>query len=254
MTSVEKIYKYLIANPWVGIGSFALISGGIPFISGYTHLGNVALIIYGSLIMCATKRYKDHHSYTNPLWFFIKFVTFVGVGMLIIMLQSAYMSSYKGEDPATVIVMGCMVEDGEASNMLKARLNVAYNELEENPSYSCVVTGGLTDGEPLSESEVMKNYLVDRGIDPSRIYQEDKATDTEENITNSVNIIAENNLPENVIIATDGFHQFRSLYYSRWLGFESYSTSSLSALGLVVGYYTREMLAILEMLLMFNQG
>ncbi len=223
----------------------AFIFGLLPIVYGSSNIGNILLLVYGFLIL-ATLLIKDNHLLSKVLKVVVVAITLIGLSFMTVLLHAAYFNDYDHDAPATVVVMGCMVRDGSPSLMLTERLNVAYDVLSENPDYTCVVSGGLTAGEPMSEGEVMKNYLVEHGIDSDRIYIEDKSTSTQENIKFSTDIISAENLPDNIIIATDGFHQFRSIYYSKLYGYEASSVSSISATGLVPGYYIREMLAMLE--------
>ncbi len=242
------IANILKSKLWKNLAFIALILGGVPFIVGYMHIGNISLVLYGVLILSAIKISEKNHKGCNLLWVAALIATVVGIIFMAVLLHSAYFNSYNKKEPATVVVMGCAVIDGNPSLMLSARLNTAISLLKENPDYQCIVTGGLSEGEPFSEGEVMQRYLVENGIDSDRIHIESKATSTEENIAFSSKIISDYNLPNQLIIVTDSFHQFRSNYYAEQLGFESYSKSSLSGLLLISGYYVREMIAIIEML------
>lgn len=64
----------------------------------------------------------------------------------------------------------------ESSLMIRA----SSREPEENTTAVCIVSGGKGDSENISEAEAI--WLVDKGIDSSRIYKEDKSTSTVENI------------------------------------------------------------------------
>ena len=59
----------------------------------------------------------------------------------------------------------------------------------------------------------MYNVLTESGIDSSRLYMEDKSTNTTENIRNSMKIIEDNDLNTDITIVTDGFHQLLSLIH-----------------------------------------
>ncbi len=218
----------------------------IPMLFGNFHVGYVALCIYGALLL-ALLIIKSGGLLSRILTVLTATITLVGAVFLSFMLHAAHLNRYTEDAPATVIVMGCMVRNGNPSLMLAARLNEAYEVLNQNPDYPCIVSGGLTYGEPMSEGEVMKNYLVELGIEPSRIYIEENSTATEENIEFSTEIIEENDLPKSLIIASDGYHQLRSRLFAEKYGYDAYSANSLSATGLVPGFYIREMLAILHM-------
>ncbi len=243
MSKRKKVFKILK----IALCAIALLFGVLPIIYGANNIGNILLLVYGILMLVAILINGDKLP-AKILNIVIAVITAIGIVFMAVLLYVAYFNGYDKDESATVVVMGCMVRDGNPSLMLTERLNVAYEELSENPDYSCIVSGGLTSGEPMSEAEVMKTYLVSLGIDSERIYVEDQSTSTLENINYSTEIIEDESLPSNIIIATDGFHQFRSVYYSNLHGYDASSVSSISATGLVPGYYIREMLAILHMI------
>ena len=114
------------------------------------------------------------------------------------------------KEDCTVIVLGCQVRGDHPSLMLLARINSAYDYLEAHPEVPCIVTGGKGDDENMSEAQCMRDILVEKGISPDRIYMEDKAVNTVENIAFSKKIIEENNLSTNTAIVTDIFHEYRA--------------------------------------------
>jgi len=52
-----------------------------------------------------------------------------------------------------------------------------------------IVSGGMTPGSPLSECAVIKAAMVQAGIPPDRILEEDRATNTGENVIFSLPVI-----------------------------------------------------------------
>ena len=145
----------------------------------------------------------------------------------------------------TVVVLGCKVKNGAPSLMLGRRLNAAYEYLTEEPDVKVIVSGGKGDDEIISEAQCMRDYLVDRGIAPERIYMEDKSTDTDENLRFSQDIIRREGLPEHITIVTDGFHQLRSDMKAEKLGMRAYNISAHTPWWLVPTYWVREWFGII---------
>ena len=104
---------------------------------------------------------------------------------------------------------------------LRKRLDTTVEYMETLPDSVCIVSGGQGADEVLPEAVVMKNYLCSRGIDESRIYIEDKSSNTLENIKNSYDIIEKENLnAEGIVSISNAFHIPRiELIFSR-LGIE----------------------------------
>lgn len=80
----------------------------------------------------------------------------------------------------------------------------------------------------MSEAQAMYNCIVEAGISPDRLYIEDKAVNTGENIAFSEEIIKANGLNENKAIVTDGFHQLRAQIITKQQGLSG-SVGSVNA-------------------------
>ena len=93
----------------------------------------------------------------------------------------------------------------------------------------------------------MYRYLVAKGIDPARLYKEDKSTDTRENLKFSKALIEENGLHPVIAIATSEFHEYRAGQLARELGLEYGAVPGKTAIWLFPTYYVRELYAILEL-------
>ena len=149
-------------------------------------------------------------------------------------------------EPDAVVVLGCKVgANGNPSLMLHYRIEAAYEYLSDNPELICVTSGGQGANEPLSEAQVIRDKLVEMGIDPSRILIEDKSTSTGENLEFSLAVLADNGIqPENIAIVTDGFHQLRASLISREIGVNAYAVSADTRFWLVPTYWVREWFAL----------
>lgn len=146
---------------------------------------------------------------------------------------------------ATAIVLGCRVYGERASLSLLERLEAAYDYLIENPEADCIVSGGQGEDELISEAECMYRWLVEQGIEPSRIYKEDKSTSTEENIQFSKKIIEEEGLFQKVVIITSDYHCYRAGMIADDYGLVWGTKPGHTAIWLLPTYYVRELYAIL---------
>lgn len=157
----------------------------------------------------------------------------------------AEMNDSPNDKPTTLVVLGCQIKLDQPSRMLKRRLDKAYEYLAEHEDVSVVVSGGQGSDEITSEADVMRNYLVSKGISESRIFMEDKSVNTQENIRFSKEIIEENGLCSDITIVTDGFHQLRGDIFARREGLKAYNISAPTALWLLPTYWVREWFGIL---------
>ena len=144
----------------------------------------------------------------------------------------------------TAIVLGCKVRGSTPSLMLEGRLEEALAYLKQNPEAYCIVSGGQGPDEDFAEADIMKDYLVERGISPGRIVAERESSSTAENISFSAAMIGELGLYSDVVIITDRFHQYRTSLLTEKAGLISYTRSRDTAWHLVGHYWFREIAGI----------
>ncbi len=154
------------------------------------------------------------------------------------------------EEGATLVVLGCQVNGDQPSLMLSRRIRAAYDYLTEHPDTKCIVSGGKGNNESISEAECMYNRLTQMGIEPSRIYMEDRSANTAENIRFSGEIISREGLSRELAIVTDGFHEMRASMIASKEGYHSGAVPAKTPLYLAANFTTREVLAVTAELLL----
>lgn len=170
-------------------------------------------------------------------------ILFVFVMISILVLHSSY--GVQTED-AVVVVLGCAVKQDGPSQLLQGRLNTALSYLQSHPEALCVVSGGQGDDEPISEAACMKNWLTERGIDKNRILEEDRSTNTDENLRFTAALLKEKELPSRIVIVTDTFHQYRARIHADLYGLESASEAAHAPWFLQQPYWIREIFGMLK--------
>lgn len=145
----------------------------------------------------------------------------------------------------TLVVLGCTVYGETPSRMLYERIDAAEKFLRENPDSCAVLSGGQGKEENISEAEAMYRTLTARGIDPSRLYREDRSTTTQENLKYSLEVIRENGLSEHIAIATNEFHIYRAGKIAEKLGLTYSAVPAHTAWWLFATFYIRELYGIL---------
>lgn len=145
-----------------------------------------------------------------------------------------------------VIVLGAAVRGRTPSLTLAARLDCAYDYLVQNPETRVIVTGGQGPGEDVTEASAMKEYLVQKGIAPQRIYEEGRSTSTLENLQNAREILNSefDENPRLVLVSSD-YHLYRAQLVARKLGMEVETLGSSSIPWLLPNFYLREYVAVL---------
>jgi len=138
-----------------------------------------------------------------------------GLGCLFLLFLGSLMlrAIDRGEhgDYDALIVLGAAVHGDRVTWVLSNRLDAAYDYARAHPKTLLVVSGGQGDGESVTEASAMKGYLIQRGLDPSRILLEDRAESTAENFAFSKAILDEKLGPDaSVGFVTTRFHVFRA--------------------------------------------
>lgn len=121
----------------------------------------------------------------------------------------------------TLVVLGSQVigKPAVAPPTLANRLTVAANYLHDNPRTKVVVCGGQGDDETASEASVMAAYLIKKGINPSRIYLEDKSRRTAQQFVYANKVLP---LGKTVVVSSD-FHLLRYVMLAKRSGITNIS-------------------------------
>ena len=136
-----------------------------------------------------------------------------------------YAEKKPSQHAQTMVILGSQVIGTPAipSPTLADRLDVAVQYLNQNPETKVVVCGGQGEDESATEASVMAKYLIDKGIEANRVYQEDKSRRTAEQF-----IFANRVLPlDKTVVVTNDFHILRSIMLAKRSGV--HDVSGLSA-------------------------
>ncbi len=156
----------------------------------------------------------------------------VYVGILVIGLilavttgEEILQTSKGSPDPKAdyAIVLGAGVNGTEPSASLRERIRAAKAYAEAYPDSVLVLSGSQGPNEGISEAQCMYNKLTEAGIDPARLYMEDQADDTEQNILFSLDLIEQEfgSTPESVCIISSEYHLLRAGLHGKELGIHS---------------------------------
>lgn len=144
-----------------------------------------------------------------------------------------------------IIVLGCVLRGDQPGIFLTQRLNTAYNYLTSNPDSKAILSGGKGSNEKISEAQCMYNYLVDKGIEPSRLIIEDKSTSTKENFENTAKLLESKGVQtDEVLIVTNEFHEYRASEFAKRSGFNANSYPCKTKWNGYMPFATREIFAI----------
>lgn len=153
-------------------------------------------------------------------------------------------------ETATVLVLGSKVSGDVPSADLRVRIEAAADYLNAHPKAACVACGGRGRGENRAEAEVIQEGLVSLGVDPSRLYLEDRSTSTQENIGNALKIIDRNGLNRTLAVVTDEYHEYRARSIARGCGATAYAAPARTPWYIFSACWARELLALSAYLLL----
>ncbi len=125
-----------------------------------------------------------------------------------------------------VIVLGASQWNGKPSPAFRARLERAYSIFKEGYVKYIVLTGGIAQGEKVSESAVGRKYLVQRGIPPSAILMEEKGRNTFESMKAIEPIIKQKRIKA-VILVSHGYHLHRTKRIAKDINIEEVFISAV---------------------------
>lgn len=162
-----------------------------------------------------------------------------------LILVSASHKPAKNAD--VLIVLGAGIREDRVTLTLKNRLDKAYEYLYGNPNTLCIVSGGMGEGETVTEASVMKRYLIERGISEDRIIEESQSESTYENFLYSGEIIKERfSNDADTVFVTTGFHVFRAGLTAKTAGVTAQGIASRGVWYISLNDYMRECAAITQ--------
>ncbi len=149
-------------------------------------------------------------------------------------------------DADALIVLGAAVHGDRVTWVLSNRLDTAADYLTAHPDAVCVVSGGQGDGESVTEASAMQKYLVERkGIDSSRILEEDRAENTRENFAFSKAMIEERlGADAKIAFVTTDFHVFRAGRVAKKAGIDAPGIAAPDVWYIRINNFLRECVGI----------
>lgn len=155
-----------------------------------------------------------------------------------------------------IIVLGAGVNGTRPSLSLQDRITGAYDYLTAHPDCIAVVSGGQGPGEDITEARCMYDRLTAMGIAPDRIFMEDKATSTLENLRYSMDIIGELPIDEPVIgLVSSEYHLHRAKRLANYVGIDVIGVAAKTSYPTVkANYFIREAFAMTEQYVFGYEG
>lgn len=130
-------------------------------------------------------------------------------------------------DSDVIIVLGAQVKaDGTPSVALERRLTAALESYQADRQL-IIVCGAQGSNEPRAEGDVMRDWLVARGVPEGDVVAETASFNTRENLTYAKAIMEHRGL-ENALIVTSDYHVARALALCGQVGISAVGKGSPS--------------------------
>lgn len=127
------------------------------------------------------------------------------------------------------IVLGAGISDDKPSPVFAERVNHAVRLYENGMVNYIIITGGIGEGNLISDSAVAKKYAVSKGVPENVIFTEDSSTITEENLMAAKSIMYDNSW-QSALVVSDPLHMKRAMLMSKDYGIEAYSSPTSTSM------------------------
>lgn len=227
------------------------------FMAGYSFTVLVCWCLIGiclfyNLADIFQKRYPKPTKVVRRIFTVLLCLGLLIVGITEILIIEASFGDPK-EQVEYLLVLGAKVRPDGPSVSLMDRIKAARDYLNEHPDVVAIVSGGQGPDEPMTEAKCMYDQLVALGIDPSRIWMEDKATSTWENLHFALDLIEEKTgtRPKKLGILSSEYHLFRAGLFAEKCGIESVGVPArTSRLSQMINHFMREVAGVWHYILL----
>ena len=113
-----------------------------------------------------------------------------------------------------IVVLGAAHYNGRPSEVLRARLDQAADLYAASLAPVVVVTGGMAEGDRVSEATVSQRYLVGRGLPDSAVVVLPVGRNSRESMASAAEWLQDRGL-ESVLLVSDPFHMARLVAEAR---------------------------------------
>jgi uncharacterized SAM-binding protein YcdF (DUF218 family) len=246
---------------WIAMVPLGIIWYAFTFVwGGYSFTALVAACLIGILLFYnvmswAVKRYPKPARVVKRV-----FTVLLCIGLLICGITECLIIKASFGEPEEscqyMLVLGAKVRYDGPSVSLMDRINAAYDYMVAHPEVIAIVSGGQGPDEPMTEARCMYEQLVKKGIDPERIWMEEKATSTWENINFALDMIQERTgqRPEKIGLLSSEYHLFRATLFADKCGVDAVGIpAKTSRLSQKINHFMREVAGIWHYILLGGQ-
>ena len=260
-TAARKPGRRAFILRWLLMLPLALIWFVFTFLmAGYSFTALVCVCLMGVLLfynLCYMTRSKFPKStkVVKRVFTFFLIIGLLVVGITECLIIHAAFGD-KDETCQYMLVLGAKVRNDGPSVSLMDRIKATAAYMEAHPDVIAIVSGGKGPDEPITEAQCMFEQLVKLGVDPERIWLEDQATSTWENLHFAMNLIEEKTgqRPEKIGLLSSEYHLFRAKIFARACGVEAVGIPArTSRISQMVNHFMREVAGVWHYIILGGQ-
>ena len=247
--------------PWVLCGLLAALAFFLKFcVPGYSFSALVcccliAIIVFYTVMPMVALRFPLFGRVVTRAFTVVLILGLLVVGITEAIIIHASFGSPK-EQVEYMVVLGAKVNPDGPSVSLWDRICGAYEYMEAHPEVIAVLSGGQGSDEPITEAECMYRELVNLGIDPKRLWKEENATSTWENLHFTLDLIEEKtgSRPEKLGVLSSEYHLFRASLFAKANDVEFVGIPArTSRLSQMINHFMREVAGVWHYILLGGQ-
>lgn len=129
------------------------------------------------------------------------------------------------------VVLGAAQWNGSPSPVLQARLDHALDLYRRGTVGKIILTGGVGQGDSVSEAAAGRDYLVQHGVATTTLLLEQQGTTTWESMQNAARLARANGI-NSVLLVSDAYHMLRALKMAHDLRLNAYASPIRPASGI----------------------
>lgn len=146
------------------------------------------------------------------------FCLFFLAGLGLLVYAETHPAPISGDSCAIVVLGAQVYQDGSLSPQLELRMEAALKEYERFPRLM-ITCGAQGANEPAPEGDVMRDWLVAKGVPEEMVKSENSSVNTMQNLRNAGNFLPDDK--NNITVVTSDYHLPRALQMARDAGYRA---------------------------------
>lgn len=151
----------------------------------------------------------------------IAVIVFVINFYVIFKTKNQILESVDKDDIDCILVLGAGVRNGKPTDMLADRLLTAIDLYNKNVAPKIIMSGDHSKAN-YDEVNIMKAFAIEKGVPSTDIFMDHAGFSSYESIYRAKEIFE----AKKIVIVTQKYHLYRSLYIANKLGVEAYGISA----------------------------